>query len=123
MTKRMINTDKDFYKYMGQIFGSREVQRDTGDRFYDDDDKEWVIDVQNKTIMSVISIKNYTIKNVYANDVFSLIDVLKCVHSEVFDGTVPILYREAYAAAGYKIMEEKKNFLKIKGGKVNEWQN
>lgn len=120
MIKRMFNTDKDFYKYMGQIFGSREVQRDTGDRFYDDDDKEWVIDVQNKTIMSVISIKNYTIKNVYANDVFSLIDVLKGVYSEVSGGIVPVLYREAYTAAGYKVAEEKKNFLIIKGGRASE---
>lgn len=62
MIKRMINTDKDFYKYMGSIFGSREVQRDTKDRFYNDDDKEWIIDIQNKTIISVISIKTIRLK-------------------------------------------------------------
>ncbi len=37
MIKRMRNTDRGFYGYMGRIFGSRQVQRDTGDRFYDDE--------------------------------------------------------------------------------------
>lgn len=49
-----------------------------------------------------------------------MIDVLKCVYSETFSGTVPVLYREAYTAAGYKVVEEKKNFLIIKGGRTSE---
>lgn len=120
MQKRMSNTDRDFYKYMGKIFGSRQVQRDTGDRFYDDDGKEWIIDVQNGNVMSVVSIKDSTIKNVYADDIFSLIDVLKQIYPEVSGGTVPIAYQEAYTAADYEIANEKKNFLIIRGGKINE---
>lgn len=96
------------------------MQRDTGDRFYDDDDKEWIIDIQNKTVASVISIKGSIIKNVYAYDLFSLIEVMKTLYPEVLNGIVPSVYREVYAAAGYEIIEEKKNFLKIKGGKINE---
>ena len=42
MIKSINNNNPDFYKYMGKIFGSRKVQRDTEDRFYDDNEKEWI---------------------------------------------------------------------------------
>lgn len=61
--KRVTNSDKNFYKYIGRIFGSREVQRITSDHIYDNADKE------------------------------------------------------KYISTGYKIIEEKKNFLTIRGGK------
>lgn len=117
MIKRMSNKSPGFYGYMGKIFGSRKVQRDTGDRFYDDDVKEWIIDIQKKNVMSAVSIKNFVIKNVYADDVSSLIGVLECVYPEVITGTVPVIYREAYISAGYTVTGEKKNFLIVKGGK------
>lgn len=120
MIKRMKNTDRGFYVYMGKIFGSRRVQRDTADRFYDDDEKEWIADIKNGDVVSVISIKDSLIKNAYADDIFSLIAVLKSAYGKVSGGTVPCAYREAYTAAGYKIIEEKKNFLIIKGGKEDE---
>ena len=120
MIKRMNNSGRGFYGYMGKIFGSRKVQRETSDRFYDDDEKEWIMDIRNGSVVSVVSIKDTIIKNVYTDDIFSLIDVLKIVRSEVTGGVVPIIYREAYSTADYKIMEEKKNFLEIKGGMVDE---
>lgn len=70
MIKRMNNSDRGFYGYMGKIFGSRQVQRDTGDRFYDDDGKEWIFDMTNGIVLSVASVKDSVIKNVYANDIF-----------------------------------------------------
>ena len=117
MIKRMCNKTTGFYGYMGKIFGSRKVQRDTGDRFYDDDGKEWVLDIQNRNVISAVSIKDSVMKNVSAQDIFSLVDVLKFVYPEVSTGTVPIVYREAYASSGYTVTEEKKNFLVVKGGK------
>lgn len=120
MIKRMKNSDPGFYGYMGKIFGSRQVQRDTADRFYDDDEKEWIAEIKNKSVVSVVSIKNSRISNVYTEDIFNLIDILKSIHGEISDGTVPAIYREAYTAAEYKIIGEKKNFLIIKGGDVNE---
>lgn len=116
MIKRMKNIDHGFYEYMGRIFGSRQVQRDTGDRFYDDDGKEWIIDVRNGNVMSVVSIKDSVIKNVYADDIFSLIDVLKSIHAEVTGGTVPIAYQEAYTAAN-----RSKDGMMLKYVKSLEW--
>lgn len=116
MIKRINNNQKDFYKYMGPIFGSRTVQRETSDRFYDDDEKEWILNIINKEIISVVSMKNNEIKNIYTKDPFSLIELLKMIYKEVKCGTVPIVYLEIYSGAGYILMEEYKNFVKIKGG-------
>lgn len=120
MIKRLNNTDRGFYGYMGHIFGSRKVQRETSDRFYDDDGKEWILDIKGESILSIVSVKDCEIKNVYTEDAFSLITVLKVIYSEILKGTVPAIYREIYAAAGYQIVEEKKNFLIIRGGAANE---
>lgn len=117
MLKRMVNTDKDFYKYMGKIFGSREVQRVTSDRFYDDSGKEWIIEIDKKNVVAIISIKDSILKNIYAEDAFCLIKILKEVYPEISAGVVTNVYKDIYVTAGYEIMEEKKNFLKIKGGK------
>lgn len=117
MLKRMVNTDKDFYKYMGKIFGSREVQRATSDRFYDDNEKKWIIEIDKNIVIAVVSIKDSRIKNVYAEDVFCLIKILKEIYPEISDGIVTNIYKDIYVTAGYEIMAEKKNFLQIKGGK------
>lgn len=117
MIKRMNNTDPAFYGYMGKIFGSRKVQKETSDRFYDDDGKEWILHIDKKSVTAVVSVKDNIIKNVYAEDAFALMEILREIYREICKGLVPISYKEMYAGAGYKIVEEKKNFLEIKGGK------
>lgn len=112
MRKRMFNTDSGFYKYMGKIFGSREIQRVTSDRFYDDDGKEWIMEISQNVVIAIISVKDSVIKNVYAEDVFCLAEILKEMRPEISIGIVTNLYREVYATAGYEIVEEKKNFVK-----------
>ena len=120
MIKRMSNDAPEFYGYMGRVFGSRKVQKETADRFYDDDEKDWIVGIEENAVASVVSIKDSCIKNVYVEDVLSLICVLKEVFAEVSGGTVPIAYRNAYIEAGYEILQEKKNFLIIKGGKSKD---
>ena len=41
MIKKMTNSTPGFYELMGPIFGSRDIEKITGDRFFDDDDKIW----------------------------------------------------------------------------------
>lgn len=120
MIKRMNNSDPEFYGYMGKIFGSRKVQKETFDRFYDDDGKEWIFNLDKGSVTAVISVKDNMIKNVYAEDAFALMDILNEVRPEISKGLVPISYREIYTGAGYKIVEEKKNFLEIKGKEDGE---
>ena len=43
MIIKMTNKDEKFYEYMGRLFGSRLVEKQTNDRIYDDDSKEWYI--------------------------------------------------------------------------------
>lgn len=120
MIKRMNNTDKDFYKYMGRIFGSREVQRKTSDRIFDDNGKEWIMNIEKNIILAVVSVKDSVIKNVYAEDVNVLQEILKEIYAEVSTSTVTKVYQNEYSSAGYEVIEEKKNFLIIKGGKSIE---
>lgn len=64
---KITNKDPDFYKIMGPVFGSRLIQRETGDRFYDDDNKDWYISLDNlNNVIAVVSVSNNVIKNIYS---------------------------------------------------------
>ena len=63
MIKKINNKDKKFYMYMGKFFGSRLVERQTNDRIYDDDTKEWYVYIENNTVLAFLSIQNKIIKN------------------------------------------------------------
>ena len=114
------NKDKDFYIYLGPIFGSREVQRKTGDRFYDDDGKEWYIHLESGGIDVSVSILNGKIRNVYSENEKELTEILKEIHREVASGMIPVAYLESFIKAGYTVDETKTkktmNFVSIQGG-------
>lgn len=60
---KITNKDPGFYDLLGPIFGSRKVHRETGDRFFDDDKKEWYLEVNDeKEILALISLSGETIK-------------------------------------------------------------
>lgn len=118
---KITNKDPGFYDLLGPIFGSRKVHRETGDRFFDDDKKEWYLEVNDeKEILAVISLSGETIKNVYCQSQDSLIQLLKDVYYSTGSSTVPSVYLDAYKKAGYSIEEsELKKFVKIQGGVIN----
>lgn len=120
--RKMTNEDSGFYEIFGPVFGSREIQRKTGDRFYDDAGKEWYVKVDgHNNILAVVSISENDIKNVYGDEQI-LQELLEYVLSRVDTGIVPILYLPVYKKAGYSIEEsgQLKRFVKIYGGKHNE---
>lgn len=123
MIKKMTNKDSNFYKYMGEIFGSREIQRETSDRFYDDDGKEWFLYMELGVTLSVVSVKENVIKNVYSCERNSLISILKQIYPDISSGIVPKIYENSYIDAGYTVSESNVNFVKIKGGLLNESEN
>lgn len=120
---RINNKDKDFYSYLGPIFGSREVQKKTGDRFYDDDGKDWYIHLESGHIDVSVSLLNGKIRNVYSENEKELITILKEIHQEVLSGIIPAIYLEAFIEAGYIVDKAKKrkttNFVPILGGFEN----
>lgn len=113
--------DPDFYSIMGPVFGSREIQRKTGDRFFDDDNKEWHVftDLQGN-VTTVISVSKNLIKNVYSSDTDCLLLLLKDIYPEIKSGIVPMVYAEIYKSAGYDVSKSSKNFVEIRGGYSNE---
>ena len=66
MIVKMTNKDEKFYQYMGRIFGSRVIEKQTNDRIYDDNDKEWYIALEENKVKAFVSISQNKIKNVFA---------------------------------------------------------
>lgn len=121
MIKRMNNKEPDFYKYLGPVFGSRKIQRLTKDRFYDDNGKEWILNINDaEDIQAVLSISDNRIKNVYADDNHALVELLKKTYPFIRSGTVPSIYREQYQESGFLVLEHSTNYVNIKGGNRNE---
>lgn len=119
---KLTNKDPEFYTIMGPVFGSREVQRKTGDRFYDDDQKEWYIELdETGEVTAVVSVVASVIKNVYGKDEAALLKILKEIYYIAMESIVPSVYAAIYRKAGYTIEEEGslKKFIKIRGGNEN----
>lgn len=117
MVVKMNNKQEKFYSYMGRMFGSRIVQRQTNDRIYDDSDKEWYLNIEDDRVVAFVSLSNNTIKNVYTIKDSYLSEILKILKKEVKinESIVPNLYKNLYTKAGYSIndMNTLKNFISI----------
>lgn len=48
---RKTNKDKDFYSMLGPFLARREIEREIGYRIYDDDGKEWIVAVDNGSVV------------------------------------------------------------------------
>lgn len=118
MILKLTNKSRNFYAHIGRIFGSREVQRITGDRFYDDDDKIWYIFYNRGNPDTFVSVQENKIKNVWTENRKHLIDVLKQINKEkeIGESVVPVIFKEEYEKAGFKILGNGyKNFIRIRG--------
>ena len=106
------NKEKDFYTYMGKMFGSRIVQRQTSDRIYDDNEKEWYLYIEDDRVVAFVSMSNNVIKNVYTIRDNYLLKILKQIKKEVkiSESIVPNIFKETYIKAGFTI--NKMNTLK-----------
>lgn len=117
MVVKMNNKQEKFYSYMGRMFGSRIVQRQTNDRIYDDSDKEWYLNIKDDRVLAFVSLSNNTIKNVYTIKDSYLTEILKKIKKEVKinESIVPNVYKNLYTKAGYSInnMNTLKNFISI----------
>lgn len=121
MILKMNNQDKDFYKYMGPVFGSRKVESETNDRIYDDDKKIWYLyaNQKSKKVLSLVSVSTNVIKNVYTTDEKYLIELLKEVQQDISikSSVVPIVYKDIYKESGLTITEINgyKNYISVRG--------
>ena len=77
MIIKMTNKEEKFYQYMGKFFGSRLIEKQTNDRIYDDDSKEWYLYLKEERVMAFVSVSKNAIKNIYATREEYLEEILK----------------------------------------------
>ena len=124
MIVKMINKDEKFYQYMWKFFGSRLVEKQTNDRIYDDNDKEWYINLEEERVVAFVSVSQHKIKNIYATKEKYLEEVLNEVKddSNLTYSVVTKNYEEVYERCGFKIHKDDiyRNFVTIYMEKDNE---
>ncbi len=117
MIIKMTNKDEKFYEYMGKYFGSRLVEKQTNDRIYDDDSKQWYIYIEENKVVAFVSVAKNIIKNIYTTKEKYLEEILKKVKKEnnITYSIVTKYYAETYKKCGFKIDEnnEYRNFITI----------
>jgi len=117
MVVKMNNKNENFYVYMGRMFGSRIVQRQTNDRIYDDNDKEWYLNIEDERVVAFVSVVKDVIKNVYSIRDSYLKEIFKELKKDVKikDSIVSNLYKDVYVKSGFSInpMNTLKNFIMI----------
>lgn len=117
MVIKITNKDENFYQYMGRFFGSRLVEKQTNDRIYDDDSKEWYIYIEQEKVRAFVSISKNIIKNIYTTKEKYLEEILKRIKKEnnITYSIVTNQYAEIYERCGYKIDTNQtyKNFVTI----------
>lgn len=117
MIVKMNNKEENFYHYMGKMFGSRIVQRQTNDRIYDDNEKEWYLYIEEDRVVAFVSVAGNTMKNVYTIRDCYLIELLTEIRKEnkIKESIVPNIYKPLYKEAGFTIdpMNSLKNFIMI----------
>lgn len=117
MIIKMTNKDEKFYEYMGKYFGSRLVEKQTNDRIYDDDSKQWYIYIEQNKVVAFVSIAKNIIKNIYTTKEKYLEEILKKIKKEnnITCSIVTKYYAETYKKCGFKIDEnnEYRNFITI----------
>ena len=117
MVIKMTNKDEKFYQYMGKFFGSRLIEKQTNDRIYDDDSKEWYIYLEDERVMAFVSINKNIIKNVYTTKEKYLEEILQEIkrENEITYSIVTNYYAEVYEKCGFKVSKNQdyKNFVTI----------
>lgn len=117
MIIKINNKDEKFYQYMGKFFGSRLVERQTNDRIYDDENKEWCLYIEEENVLAFISIQNKILKNLYCYKEKYLEKVLEYIKKEekIDRSIVTKKYIDVYKKYGLKITDEitYKNFVAV----------
>lgn len=110
------NKSKNFYVHLGRIFGSREIERLTKDKMYDDDNKVWYVYYKRGNPVTFVSVVDGVVKNVWSDDRKLLVDVLKKINKDlsIKNSTVIKYFEKEYEKAGLKVNKKSKNFVTIR---------
>lgn len=108
---RIDRSCEEFYLLMGPVFGSRVIEQDTKDRFYDDPGKVWYLIPGH----GAVSVLGYTIKNFWAAAPETAMQLLEAMKEEYswLDGIVPNKHENSFKKAGFTCLGHRKNFLEV----------
>lgn len=108
---RITRDDPNFYQYLGPIFGSRQIEKETHDRFYDLPGKIWYIIPD----LGAASRMDFTIKNFWAVNEQAAEALLKAMMEEEGSllGTVPRKFEQVFLRLGFTAQDHQKNFLEV----------
>ena len=108
---RIDRSSEDFYALMGPVFGSRVIEQDTKDRFYDDAGKVWYL-IPGRGAASVLG---ETIKNFWAvtSETADLLLGTLTKEHRYLDGIVPNKHEKSFKDAGFTCLGHRKNFLEV----------
>ena len=113
---KLTREDDRFYEILGPVFGSRVIQRVTTDRFYDDEEKTWYLDMdETGDILYVFSVKKHVLKNIYVGDADAAVEGLKEAKEDIKSGRVTKLYESLYKEAGFLVKDYSVNYVDIVG--------
>ena len=111
------NKDEKFYQYMGKFFGSRLVEKQTNDRIYDDEKKEWYLYVDKDIVLAFVSIQGGILKNLYCYKEKHLEEILVYIKKkeEIRTSIVTRKYVDVYKKCELKVIDNDmyKNFITI----------
>lgn len=117
MVVKMTNKDENFYSYMGKIFGSRLIEKQTNDRIYDDDNKQWYLFLDEEKVKAFVSVSKNSIKNIYTTKEEYLEEILQEIKKEtpIADSVVTNAYCDVYEKSGFEMKRNLhyKNFVTI----------
>ena len=108
---RLNRGNEAFYSVMGPVFGSRVVEQDTHDRFYDDPEKEWYV----LPGQGAASVRDGSIRNFWAvgDAADGLLAAILADYPRI-SGIVPRRYETAFRRAGFDTSGYRVNFMEVR---------
>lgn len=109
--RKLTRADEDFYAVMGPVFGSRLIEKQTKDRFYDDAGKVWYA-IPGKGAASLLG---NTIKNFWAVNADIAEKLITAIQndSEWFDGVLPRTHESVFSKLGFDTRVYRTNFIEV----------
>lgn len=108
---RLERENRDFYAYMGPIFGSRIIEKETGDRFYDDPEKLWYIAPGR----GAASVRAGVLRNFWASDEKTAFSIAQEMlrDNRRLSGVASRRYESVFKALGFTVQSYRKNFIEV----------
>ncbi len=109
--RKLTHDDGDFYACLGPIFGSRLIEKQTRDRFYDDPGKVWYL-IPGEGAASLLE---GVIKNFWASSAGAAGELIAALQAEQkwLDGIVPRTHEETFRQRGFVTKDYRINFVEV----------